>query len=102
MHLITSRRTYAANCVKEVTVYVEWAHQTVVFNFHCKTWNGVVSRNVKETIPTHILSDIRGFVLSGAAAPLLDYLSERNDLPERFANAVTEAMSEFNTPRLEN
>lgn len=101
MHLITSRRVYAADCVKEVTVFVEWAYGNVVFNFHCKTWNGVVSRNVKETLPEHILFDIRGFVLSGAAAPLLDYLSERNDLPERLAKAVAEALDEFNSPCLE-
>lgn len=97
MNLLTSRRTYAADCVKEVTVFVEWAHGRVCFNFHCKMWNGVVSRNVVEKVPAHVLTDIRGFVLSGAAAPLLDYLSERDDLPPRLADAVEEAMKEFNS-----
>ncbi len=95
--IVTNKKMPGGNFLS-VTVFTE--RDRLVINFWGDTAGGAgrFSRTVREACPQHILTAVDGFCVASAAAPLLDFLLERDDLHPRIADAVREAYAAFMAP----
>lgn len=94
-HTILNRADGPGGTLRCIAVHAGRGTLAVVFD--TRTGAGWSSRRVSEPAPAHVIQTATHLMWSQATALLLDFLLE-SELPPRLAEAVEQAIAEFNAP----